>query len=217
MELQELKDLVNNGEGQHLEFKRKATFPDKIVREMVAFANSQGGQVLIGIDDDGRITGLKFAEEEKFVIEKAIVDHARPRIRYRSEFIPVSQKRAVLSYTIFENKRKPSYFIEDPLQPGKAYIRLEDKSIQASRELKEILRRKNSKKGKRIQYGEKEKILMRYLEEHEFITVGTFSKVAAISRKVASSTLVILALANVLEVTADEKEDRFILARVDFE
>ena len=64
MELQELEDLVHKGEGQLLEFKLKASFPEKIVKEMVAFANSNGGQLLVGVDDDGRIAGLKFAEEE---------------------------------------------------------------------------------------------------------------------------------------------------------
>ncbi|MCK5704374.1 MAG: ATP-binding protein, partial [Cyclobacteriaceae bacterium] len=72
MKLPELEYLVRNGEGQLLEFKLKASFPEKIVKEMVAFANSNGGQLLIGVDDDGRISGLKFAEEDKFVIEKAI-------------------------------------------------------------------------------------------------------------------------------------------------
>ena len=217
MELQALKDLVNHGEGQHLEFKKKASFPDKIVKEMVAFANSEGGHVLIGVDDDGKIAGLKFADEEKFVMEKAILDHARPRIRYKSELIPVTKKRAVLSYTIFESKRKPAYFTENPLQPGKAYIRLDDRSIQASRELKEILKRRNSKRGLKIQYGDKERILMKHLEAHDFITVRAYSKVAGIPQKVASGTLVYLVLANVLDVMADEKEDRFSINRVNYD
>ena len=47
-----LRRLVSQGEGQHLEFKRKASYPDKIVRELIAFANSQGGTLLVGVDDD---------------------------------------------------------------------------------------------------------------------------------------------------------------------
>ena len=53
MTFTELKQLVRRGEGQYLEFKKKADHPDKIVREMVAFANSGGGELLLGVDDHG--------------------------------------------------------------------------------------------------------------------------------------------------------------------
>ena len=58
----------------------------------MAFANTDGGQLFIGVDDDGRISGLKFADEEKYVIDKAINDHIKPGIKYHSEFIPVNKK-----------------------------------------------------------------------------------------------------------------------------
>ncbi len=67
-QVQELKFLVSQGEGASLEFKRKATFPEKIIREMIAFANSKGGIVLIGIGDDGSLPGLKHPEDESHVI-----------------------------------------------------------------------------------------------------------------------------------------------------
>ena len=58
----QLRRLVSQGEGQHLEFKRKASFPEKIVRELIAFANTEGGTLLIGVDDDKSIPGVKFPE-----------------------------------------------------------------------------------------------------------------------------------------------------------
>ena len=57
-QVQQLKILVSQGEGASLEFKRKASFPEKIVREMIAFANTKGGIVLIGIGDDGSLWEL---------------------------------------------------------------------------------------------------------------------------------------------------------------
>ena len=72
MELKELYRLVRKGEGETLEFKRKAAHPEKIVREVVAFANTKGGDLLIGVDDNGTIPGVKYAEEEIFVLNKAI-------------------------------------------------------------------------------------------------------------------------------------------------
>jgi predicted HTH transcriptional regulator len=211
MDVQALQELVKRGEGQNIEFKRKAAFPDKIVREMVAFANSEGGRVFVGVDDDGSIPGLKFAEEEKYSIDRAISSHSYPSLNYKTEIVAVSRKRAVLIYTIFENRRKPIYFLQNTLQRGKAYLRVRDKSIQASREMKEILKGQNRKKGRVLHYGDKEKILMEYLGDNHFITVEEFSNIAGIPRRVASRTLVLLVLTNVLDVQAGEKEDQFLL------
>jgi predicted HTH transcriptional regulator len=62
--LYELRKLAIQGEGIQLEFKRKATHPEKVVREMIAFANTHGGTVLIGVDDDGSLVGVKYPEDE---------------------------------------------------------------------------------------------------------------------------------------------------------
>ena len=57
-----------------IEFKKKAAYPEKIVREIVALANTEGGVLLLGVDDDGTVSGQRFIEEEIFVMEKAIYD-----------------------------------------------------------------------------------------------------------------------------------------------
>jgi predicted HTH transcriptional regulator len=67
-QVQQLKKLVAQGEGASLEFKRKVTNPEKVIREMVAFANTSGGVLLVGIGDDRSIPGLKFPEDERHVI-----------------------------------------------------------------------------------------------------------------------------------------------------
>lgn len=59
MELQELKYILEEGESQYIEFKRE--FPkqaDDIAKEIVAFANSSGGILFVGIDDNGEIIGV---------------------------------------------------------------------------------------------------------------------------------------------------------------
>jgi len=211
MELRALKDLVNQGEGQQVEFKQKAAFPDKIVKEMVAFANAQGGHLLVGVEDSGKISGLKFAEDDWYVLEQAIREHAHPKFRYRSEFIPVSRKRSVIRYRIYENRRKPTYFIKDRDLKGLAYVRVEDKSLKASREIVEILKGRTRKTAQKIHFGEKEKLLMEYLDRHGNITLSEFKTLANIPRRTASRTLVVLVLSNVLKVEIGEKEDTYFV------
>ena len=209
MKLHELEDVVSQGEGQLLEFKLKATFPEKIVKEMVAFANSEGGQLFIGVDDDGRISGLKFAEEDRFVIEKAIKNHIKPRIKYQSEIIPINKKRNVLHYRIFESRKKPSYFLNDPTQKGKAYVRIEDKSVQASREMVEILKREKNNRSFPVHLGEKEHLLFQLIEKHGHITLSGFMEISGLSRFKASQILIRLVVSNILTIRSDEKTDYF--------
>ena len=211
MQIEKLKVLVQDGEGQLLEFKKKAAFPEKIAREMVAFANSRGGRLLIGVDDDGTISGLKFAEEEKFVVDRAITRHIRPNIRFQSEFIPISSKRSVLSYRIFESKKKPNYFLENPQEKGLAYVRISDKSIKASAEVVQILKGQNRKNGIRVNFGDKEKTLLQFLDKHGKITLPQFRSIAGLSRWSASKTLVTLVISNILEIVAGEKEDYYMV------
>lgn len=209
MKLQELEYLVSKGEYQLVEFKLKASFPEKIVKEMVAFANSDGGQLLIGVDDDGRISGLKFAEEDKFVIERAIKNHIKPGIKYQSEFIPINRKRSVLHYRIYENRKKPSYFLNDPQKRGKAYVRVNDKSIQASREMVEILKRSKIKKSYPVQLGEKEHFLFQHIETHGKTTLTEFMEISGLSRNKASQILIRLVVSNILRIEIGEKTDYF--------
>jgi predicted HTH transcriptional regulator len=208
MDIRDIKRLIKAGENEAIEFKKKANFPEKIVKEIVAFANTTGGNLLIGVEDDGKITGTKTVEEDLFVLENAIANFCKPKINYTIDVVLINEKRAVLNYTIFESRNKPHFVIDPSSQNnGKAYIRLKDKSLQASRELIEILKKSHRIKGMKVQLGDKEKILMNYLGEHPEITLNEFSKIANIKKYVASKTLVWLVLANILEIEVREDQD----------
>lgn len=225
MTVKELQLLVNEGEHAHLEFKRKVAHPEKIVREIVAFANAEGGNLLIGVNDDGNLSGLKYPDEEAYVLEKAIESHCKPAIAFEREYIALSEKKTILRYHIPKSPRKPHYVMEPaksppPLKKGsqpapsfqkRSYFRVEDKSIQASRELREILRRQQKPKDIRFSWGEKEQLLVQYLNEQETITVQEFAKLAGVSRHQASRTLVLLVLGNVLQIIPTEGEDQYIM------
>ena len=62
--IKDIRSLAKKGEGQQLEFKMKVKYPEKIIREMVAFANSEGGILLVGGGDLGDVAGLQFPDED---------------------------------------------------------------------------------------------------------------------------------------------------------
>lgn len=210
MTIKEIQALVSQGEGTTLEFKHKVEHPEKIIREIVAFANSQGGSLLIGVDDDGTILGLKDAEEEAYALESAIQKHCKPPILLDSEIVPISRKRSVIHYSIAASERKPHAVKKD--ESTKVYVRSQDRSIQASKEMREILRRQRKPKDTRFTFGEKEKLLMEYLDTHGEITLPAFAALANIKKYYASKTLILLVLAKVLIIEPREGQDLYKLA-----
>jgi predicted HTH transcriptional regulator len=229
MTLKEVRYLVSGGESHTVEFKRKATHPEKIIREMVAFANSDGGHVFIGVDDDGSIPGLKHPEDEVYVLEAALDLYTRPKVKYNWEIVPISEDLSVVSFFIPSSDRSPHFVLEKrdeqavrsngrkkhvPNRVKKAFVRAEDKSVQASREMKEIIRRKRKGRNVKFHYGDKEKLLFNYLDEHGTITLEEFANLAGISKYSASRTLILLVLANVIKIIPTEKGDLYVGAKV---
>lgn len=211
IDLKELKSIIKNGENQSVEFKLKANHPEKIMKEIVAFANTDGGQLLIGVDDNLQIKGVKFAEEEEFLIVRAIEKYCSPAIEYTIKNAILPDSREVLVFDIPKSKNKPHFVNMDPNTQDKiAYVRVKDKSLQASKEVRKYLKSANDSSGIKFTYGEKETKLMQYLEENKSITVKDFSKIAKIPIWLSSKTLVILALANVLKIIPGEYADSFI-------
>ena len=213
MDLRELKELVRKGEGKNIEFKLKANHPEKIIREAVAFANSEGGFLLIGVGDDKSIKGLKFADEDEYILIKTINERISPPIEYDLERIRVESEREVLVFKIKNSAIKPHFVnLDGIIENRKAYVRVEDKSVQASKEVREILKGETKGRNIKFHFGDKEKVLMQYLENNSFITLKTFAEIATISTKVASQTLVVLVLANVLKIKPNEQGDLFVVA-----
>ncbi|GAB2572639.1 ATP-binding protein [Spirosoma areae] len=211
MDYQALKNLVRRGEGSNLEFKLKTNHPEKIIRGVVAFANTNGGIMLIGVGDDKKIPGLKYADEDEYLLVRAINKYCFPRISYTIDRVQLYDEREVLVIRVPRSPTRPHYIIPDPDNPDdkKAYVRVGDKSVQASREVREILKGEQAERGIRFSYGEKEKKLMQHLGEHNSITVDLFASVAGISRRIASRTLVLLVLANVLEIHPSDVMDQY--------
>lgn len=209
MTLQEIHRLAQLGEGLTVEFKKKAAFPDKIVKEIVALANTEGGHLLIGVDDDGTVSGQRYIEEEVFVMQKAIREYIHPEVSYDLSTVKLNPKKGVAVFFIKKSETKPHYLLEE--NKKRAFVRVADRSIQASREVWEILKRSNTPKDTVFTYGNKEMLLMKALEEDGKITVSNFQKLAKLPKFMASKTLVKLVLANVIRIVPQENEDYFVL------
>ncbi|EQA02807.1 helix-turn-helix domain-containing protein, partial [Glaesserella parasuis] len=74
----ELLALIQKGEGSKLQFKANVTHPDALAAEMVAFANSLGGILLIGVNDNGTLSGL--TNDDVFRLNQLIANVASQNV-----------------------------------------------------------------------------------------------------------------------------------------
>jgi hypothetical protein len=206
----ELRKLIESGENQYLEFKKKADHPDKIVREMVAFANSGGGVLLLGVEDNGRISGLKYPEEDLYVMEAAILRYARPALRYETEMIPVGEGKFVLKYSIPDGGEKPYYWLSDRInQKFAVYVRSRDQSLRASYEMFRFLCHKEQVRA--VAFGESEILLLEQLGKTHEISIREFSRISGLGKKKVSALFVSLCCSGVMEIIPGESFDMYRL------
>ena len=212
MTLQEIKRLVARGEGRHLEFKRRVPEPERVAKEVVAFANSGGGRLLIGVDDDGGIVGVRDSEEEEFALRTALGMNCRPSVRWVTERIAVTSRRDVIMVTVPDSPRKPHFIVvnvEDG--SGPAYVRIEDMSVEASPESVALMQTEHSGDGVQFEFGETELLLMRYLEQYGRVTVDGFAQISSLQREEASKLLVTLTRAGVLDQHREARGDFYMI------
>jgi predicted HTH transcriptional regulator len=212
----ELKALLEEGEGIQLEFKRKVSSPTKIARTLLAFANTKGGTMLFGVDDDKTIVGVESEKTEVEMIEIAGKVHCEPPIEPEIEIVSY-RGRDVIVVTVEESVEKPHRLIdddgdaEDPA--SKVLIRVKDKTVVASKEVVKILQAESADAPPmRISIGETEHRLLDFLDGNERITVKQLGKLVNISDRRASRLLIQLVRAGVLRIHTHEKEDFYTLA-----
>ncbi len=198
------------GEGSFLEFKRRVPEPHRIAKEIVAFANTDGGRILLGVDDAGTIAGLKDPEEQIYLLEAALEMSTSPVVQVSLQRIPVSRKREVVVVEVRRSPDRPHFVVTGDGRT--AYIRVEDKSLEASREAVRLMKSTASPADVTFEFGEKELLLMRYLDRYGRISVTQFAQLADIRARQASQTLVLLTRARVLQFHTSETGDFFTAA-----
>jgi predicted HTH transcriptional regulator len=214
MNIHDVKMLIEEGEGFELEFKRKVSSPKKIAKTLSSFANTKGGIILFGVDDDGSIVGVESEKTELGLIEESAQIYCDPPVALFIKIVP-HNRRDVIVATVNESKTKPHYVVdEDGMR--KVFIRVNDNTVIASKEVVKVLRDERPEKPPlKLTIGENEKRLFEYLEIHPRITVSEYSVLINVSIRRASRILTTLVRAGVVRIHTLEKTDYFTLASDD--
>jgi len=196
MSKQDLKNLIATGESSFLEFKHKVASPEKIAREIAAFANANGGTILIGVADNGELVGTESYLEEEVWLNQA-TELCIPKAEIYMELLNIGNKDIII-VEVPEAETKPVYVKGNKRR--KVFVRQGDESQLATEDFIEVLKKGYSEEGITFEFGENERLLFRYLNEYSDITVDRFSIIINKTTYSAAKILVNLVSVGVLDL-----------------
>ncbi len=197
-----LKKLIAGGENQQLDFKYCVSDSRKIARTLSAFANSDGGRILIGVRDNGSIAGIK-SDEEYYMVDTAAQIFCRPNIAFTIKQHTTGGK-TILEVEVIKGNKRP-YQAKDENGKWLTYFRHCDQNLVANKVLLQVWRKQEKGSGVVVKFGKAENLLMDYLGKNGSITLSRFRKIARISSYRAESILANLIIFKVLIMNASEK------------
>jgi len=184
---QYIQKLIEEGEHLKQDFKFEIADSRKIAKTLVAFSNTAGGKLLVGVKDNGRIAGIR-SEEEIYMIEAAAGMYCKPEVPFTAKKWVINGK-TVLEIDIPKGDKKP-YLAKSGEGQWLAYIRVKDENFMVNAIQLRVWKNENRKKGVFLRFTEKEKFLMEFLGKNETISIEDFCKLAGLNRRRASDILV---------------------------
>ena len=204
-----LQDKIAEGEHQQQDFKYAINDSKKIARSLAAFANTDGGSLLLGVKDNGKVIGVS-SEEEFYMIEAAANLYCKPPVQFET-FEWKSEGKTVLEISIPPSEDKPH---KAPTKDGKymVYVRVDDQNLLANKILLEYWKAQRNNKNHLLKFNKPERFLLDYLSNHESITFTRFYKQANISRFKAERIMVSLLCMNIIDIHITEKQVYYALS-----
>lgn len=216
MKRREVVELIEGGESLNVEFKQRFSTHEKIAKELIAFANTCGGFLFIGVDDDGSIYGIDGEKADAELIKETACKFCEPPVECDLIHFEIDRKE-ILIVKVNESSIKPhrmqDYLPGLDLNKAEVYIRINDKSVPAGKEMIKILQAQSS--GARLTnyaISKDERLVFEFLEKNERISVAELSTYANISHRRASRTLIKLVRVNLLLIHQKDNGESFFTA-----
>lgn len=124
-----LLSLIREGEHQQQDFKYRVADACKLAKSVSAFANTDGGRLLIGVRDDGNLSGVR-SEEEIYMMHQAAYKYCKPEASIKFDTYHVEGRTIVIA-TVPPSSKRP-VCAQDEEGRMRAYIRINDENIVAS-------------------------------------------------------------------------------------
>ena len=172
--------LIAQGEHQQQDFKYEISDARKIARTLSAFANTDGGRLLIGVKDNGKIAGVR-SDEEIYMVEAAAALYCVPPVECRMSIHRVEGHNVVIA----EVEASEEYPVRAKLDDGKlcAFMRIADENIVASPVQMALWREEGREGSAVLPFTEREHMLLQLLTDApEPLTLNRFARLGRLPR-----------------------------------
>ena len=134
-----IRFILSQPEGKTLEFKRDLSSSRPVMKTLIAFANTAGGKLVIGVDDNKKIFGVDHPLDQEERLCSMIADSIAPRLVPNIELVTIRNKTLLVA-EVFPSGQRPHYLKAEGPENG-VYVRLGSTNRKADHELIEELRR----------------------------------------------------------------------------
>jgi hypothetical protein len=194
--------LISKGEGQQLDFKFAINDSRKIARSIVAFANSDGGTLLIGVRDNGSIAGVR-SDEELHMVDTAVLLYCSESLLLEKRIYRL-ESRDVLEVKIPQQRGQRLLAVKEEDGRERVYIRIGDQNQIVNSVWMKVWSKKNKPFNQQIDFTEKELFFIKQFEGGGKHTLHYLVKRTCLHKKIVEELLVKFILFDLLEITFEE-------------
>ena len=169
-----LLSLIREGEHQQQDFKYRVSDACKLAKSVSAFANTDGGRLLIGVRDDGILSGVR-SEEEIFMMHQAAYKYCKPEPSIKFDTYHIDGRTIVIATVPPSDKRPVCALDKEGVKH--AYVRIKDENIVATPVLLTLWRESQRSQGSVITYNQDIRQLLNAIQGRQ-----TLNQIVRISR-----------------------------------
>ncbi|WP_158276088.1 AlbA family DNA-binding domain-containing protein [Brumimicrobium oceani] len=192
-----LKSYIREGEHQTQDFKFRVDDAKKIARTLAAFANTDGGRLLIGVKDNGKVVGVN-PEEEFHVIQGAAAMYCKPELEVKTQIMQDDHK-LVLEVSVDEVENKPIKALDEN-GVWKTYVRREDHTLLANKILIGVWKKMRTKTSTPQIFDEDEQLILNTIEEAKEITLSKLYRATKLRKAFVDKLLILFITWGVVEM-----------------
>lgn len=195
-----LIERISKGEGAQLDFKFRIDDQRKIARTLVAFANSHGGSLLIGVKDNGKIAGVN-PEEEFHMIQGAADLFTKPEVQFESKTWQEGH-HFVLEIVVPKSESKHKALDDDGKL--KSYVRVNDHTLLGNKILEKIWHLEKFGVNRPESFDEDTLALIQTIRESQPVTISKLYRSIPISKNRVDGIVSVLVFWNVIRMEMNE-------------
>jgi predicted HTH transcriptional regulator len=195
--LDQLHAYISEGEHQQQDFKFRVDDAKKIARTLSAFANTDGGRLLIGVKDNGKVVGIN-PEEEYHIIEGAAELYCKPKVPFSTQVWQEDHK-LVLEVIIPPSGIRP-HKAKDEDDRWKTYVRRDDHTLLANKILIGVWKLRKNPSDKPQQFTDQEHLLLNTIKTMQSITLSKLYRKTNLKMAIIDKLLVQFVAWDIIEM-----------------